>query len=276
MEKNGNNVFSLAMNNRWRAILSGIALATVILGTGALVATSSAQSQPETHSGHHWLLKADMPIVIGGYGDNFDYTGKTVRPVRGFATLDIDPERKTGTIEATLHVPASSPLHFSRQATSENGVTVVKEEYLEGEIKVVLKIDQSTRLVENEWLHGDTGKEAPVLPDLFNWIAGWPKADVYVNGQLAYKDMAGHFMFAEQLRRPDGSVRHADGTLYTMDAKDKSHYTIPGRWELHVMVMSMDQPDEHNFPPFAKVLHANFENIFIANTPPGVAINYSR
>ncbi len=230
-----------------------------------------------SESQRHWVLKADRPIVIGGYGDNFDYTGKTVRPLRGYATLDIDVERHTGTLEATLHTtPSSGPLLLNRkEVTTSEGTPSVQEELLEGEIKLVFHIDAQTRLVENVWLHGDTGIEAPVLPDVFNWLAGWPMADLYVNGELRYQGLGGHFMFAEQLRREDGTIRRWDG-LYSMDTPDKSHYTIPGQWELHLMVMSMDEPDPQNFPPFARVLHVNFENIFVVRAPSGTLVNFAR
>jgi len=41
---------------------------------------------------------------------------------------------------------------------------------------------------------------------------------------------------------------------------------------LHIMVMSMGTPDPNNFPPFAKVLLLNFENLFIADTPDGTTV----
>ncbi len=261
------------MNHRTRFAVIALASFALITTTGALtfVARSSEEQMATINtaeSQRHWILKADRPIVIGGYGDNFDYTGRTVRPLRGYATLDIDLERQAGTLEATLYTtPSSGPLLLNRQE--------VKEELLEGEIKLVFHINGQTRLVENVWLHGDTGLEAPVLPEVFNWLAGWSMADLYVNGELRYKGLGGHFMFAEQLRREDGTIRRWDG-LYSMETKDKSRFTIPGGWELHLMVMSMDEPDPKNFPPFARVLHVNFENIFVVKAPAGTLVNFAR
>jgi len=253
-------------------MISVVLIVMATLVGGVLFQTTQAQSG-FADAGRNWLIKADRPIVIGGYGDNFDWTGNTIRPLKGFATLDIDLEAKRGSIEATFSTTqASGPLHFSSSVTNENGINIVENEYLEGQIRLVFHIDSQTRLVENTWLHGDTGNEAPVLPDVFNFLAGWPEADLYVNGQLAYESLAGHFMFAEQLRREDGSVRNEAGELYTIGASDKSRFTIPGQWELHLMVMSMDSPDANNFPPFSKVLHVNFENLFIADTPTGTSV----
>jgi len=254
----------------WLLLLSGASLG----GWG----WQTTLAQPNSAgSDQHWVLKGDHPIVIGGYGDNFDWSGQTIRPLRGFVALDVDAATGSGTIEATLYpTERSGPLFFSQTTSEEKGVTVVKREYFEGEIRLVMHIDPQARLVQNEWLHGDTGREAPVLPDVFNFLAGWPATDLYVNGELAYAGLAGHFMFAEQLRRADGSIRNEDGEVYSMSAADKSHFTLPGQWELHLMAMSMDEPDPGNFPPFAKVLHVNFENLFVIKTPTGTLVPQSR
>lgn len=268
------------MNSRVRLIVVILAAVAVNVVIGVFVARPSEEQVPRAsgaESQRHWVVKADRPIVIGGYGDNFDYSGRTVRPLRGYVTLDIDLEKNTGMIEATLHTtPSSGPLLLTRrEVPRSDGTTSVQEELLEGEIKLVFHIDTQTRLVESAWLHGDTGVEAPVLPDVFNWLAGWPMADLYVNGELRYKNLGGHFMFAEQLRREDGTIRRWDG-IYSMDTPDKSRFTIPGHWELHLMVMSMDEPDPNNFPPFARVLHVNFENIFVVRAPLGTLVNFAR
>lgn len=44
-----------------------------------------------------WKLKARSPLLIGGYGDKFNYDGKRVTPLLGKAEAVFDAEKNAGT-----------------------------------------------------------------------------------------------------------------------------------------------------------------------------------
>jgi hypothetical protein len=221
----------------------------------------------------HWILKAQRPVIIGGYGDNFAYDGTNVRPLQGTLTLDIDATAKTGRVVAQIQTtPESGPLFVSKSVTLENGIKKVTHEYLEGEIRLEMTIDDASRLMEFVWLHGNTGNEAPVMPDLFNFLAGWAPIDVYVNGELAYEGLAGHFMYSEQARREDYTIRRDDGTIYSPKLEDKSRFTVPGGREFHLVAHSTT-PDPDNFPPHTEWIHLTFFDVFAQKVPMGADVS---
>lgn len=223
---------------------------------------------------HRWVLKAQRPLIIGGYGDNFSYDGSNVRPLTGFATLELDATARVGTLVARVRTtPESGPLFVSRQTTVENGIKKVTHEYLEGEIRLEMALSPDTaRLQEFEWLHGNTGNEAPVMPDLFNFLAGWGPINVYVNDELAYEGLAGHFMYSEQARREDGTIRREDGTIYSPMLEDKSRFTVPDGREFHVVAHST-VPDPDNFPPHSVWIHLMFFDVFPQQVPAGADVS---
>lgn len=207
----------------------------------------------------HWILRAEDPVLIGGYGDNFSYDGKRVKPLAGTLTVDLDAAAQKGYIEAIFHTtPQSGPIQISRN------------ERLEGEIRFVQEFHGPGmgRIAEFVFLHGDSGFEAPMLPTVFNWLATWGPATLYVNGEKKY-ELAGHTMYSAGLRREDQSIRKDDGTLYRPARRDYHGYTAnPGKGIFHVMVMS-NRPDRNNFPPMSHVLHVNFNTVYVVKVPSG-------
>ncbi len=223
---------------------------------------------------HQWALKAQRPVIIGGYGDNFAYDGKNVRPLKGTATLELDVSNNAGTVVGTLQTtPESGPLFVAQRTTMESGIRKVTHEYLEGTIRLEMKLDaEGARFQEFAWLHGDTGNEAPVMPNLFNFLAGWAPLDVYVNGELAYENLAGHFMYSEQARREDGTIRRDDGTIYSPSLEDKTRFTVPDGREFHLVAHSTE-PDPDNFPPHTEWIHLMFYDVFLQKAPEGADVS---
>jgi len=232
-----------------------IAIAAVAVLAAVFFFTTRSGVEAESYD---WALKAAEARIIGGYGDNFQYDGENVRPIEGRVVLKVSTVSNEGTLEAVIHTtPESGP------------VVVAKGESLEGEIRLVMKLGaRGTRLQEYIYLHGDTGNEAPVMPKLFNYLAGWAPLDIYVNGALRYENLAGHFMFSEGSRRPDGTIRKDDGTIYSPKLAAASGFTDPNRTEFHLVAHSTE-PDPDNFPPHTVWIHLHFNRVIVEQARPG-------
>jgi len=207
---------------------------------------------------YDWELTATEGRIIGGYGDNFRYDGENVRPVGGQAVLRIDTDAQEGVVEARVFT------------TSESGPLVIAQGVsLEGEIRLVMEVgDPSTRLAEYLYLHGDSGNGPPVMPKLFNYLTGWGPLDIYANGRLIYKGLAGHLMFSEGSRRPDGTIRRDDGTIYSPKLLAERGFTNPERTEFH-LVAHTTEPDANNFPPNTVWVHLQFSRVVVERAKPG-------
>lgn len=204
-----------------------------------------------------WALTATDARIIGGYGNNFVYDGKNVRPLQGRALLKIDPKTKKGSFVAIV------------RTTKESGpIVMAKDEPLSGEIKLVWQTDApGARYQEYVNLHGDSGNGTPIMPRIFNYLTGWAPVKLYVNGKLKYK-LEAHFMFTEGSRRPDGTMRKNDGTIYSPKLKAESGFTDPTHTALHLVAHSMT-PDPNNFPPQNVWVHLMFNQVTVEKAPPG-------
>jgi len=239
-----------------------------VIATIALISVIGAQD----YSTRDWNLKAQNALVIGGYSDNFDYSGENVRPLIGTATVDVDSAANWGTVMANVRTTSESgPIRFSKDVSLTGDITVVMRDfneeapYMKGGIAEFL------------WLHGDTGQGTPVMPRQFTFLAGWGRVDVYVNGELRYPGLEGHFMYTEQARRgaEDGyKVMRSDGTVYDPSLADKTRFTNSSDGELHIVVHS-PTPDEGNFPQQSQWMHLNFADVFIKHAPANLSVSIS-
>ncbi|RKX75698.1 MAG: hypothetical protein DRP60_08470, partial [Spirochaetes bacterium] len=71
-------------------------------------AAEPAAAEPAylTFEGSHadnWKLEATDGLLIGGYGDNFVYDGKTVVPVEGKAMVNVNTKTNQGTMTAEFN-----------------------------------------------------------------------------------------------------------------------------------------------------------------------------
>ena len=122
----------------------------------------------------------------------------------------------------------------------------------------------------NVYLHGDTTAGMPVAPTLFNHLATWGPATLFLNGELfanPYEIPApmwiGHTMVSEGIRRKDGTVRTVDGQIYH-PGKAKEGAVEPGDLEVHLTFHDERFPMTGNVPPlFSFFYHVVFEDVVI-------------
>jgi len=220
-------------------------------------AAEPAAAEPAylTFEGSHadnWKLEATDGLLIGGYGDNFVYDGKTVVPVEGKAMVNVNTKTNQGTMTA----------EFNGTITPEAGKSYTGDIRLE-----YTKFAEGSDFWEGGvadyvYLHGDTGQEAPVMPKVRTDLGSWGPVNVYVNDELVYENLAGHMMYTEGSRdRSTYALYNSDksGFFSPMDPSNSS-IAAPDEMELH-FVAHTTESDSGNFPPHTVWLHLNFQNV---------------
>jgi hypothetical protein len=245
------------------------------IGALALAAGVLAFAPPEDGDGADapdevddaaWHIEATGARIIGGYGDNFAYDGSDVRPIEGRAVAELNPEEGTGKVRVEIRTTdRSGPVHFS------------KDTKWEGEIEIVQrlntgKMDQA-RIAQDVFLHGDTGREAPVMPKIYNYFATWGPSKITVNGEEAVPMIGSHTMFSEQSRGEDGRIAKGGTVYHPMKVDDKTGFTNPDELEFHFVAHTSEQ-DKDNFPPHTAWIHLHFDDVEVKSKPAGIEIPY--
>ncbi len=266
--------------NRLRAFLLGVPVLLVValsaLAYSAPQASTIGEARvalggeggPEAVLAHKWRIRATGARIVGGYGDNFAYDGENVRALEGHAEMTVDAAQGKAELLIELETTASSgPIRFD----SGDGWS--------GKIRIVQRIDTNemdmARIAEQIELHGDTGNEAPVMPNIFSYFATWGPAKIWVNGQEVIPMIGSHTMFSERARGRDGSVVNGSGEVYCPMIGDKTGFADPEAAEFH-FVAHTTQPDNNNFPPHTGWIHLNFSTIEVEEHPDYVEIPYRR
>ena len=217
------------MNNKIKNTAVTLAV-TMILG---LTVTAVAQLGADGV----WTLAASEPLVIGSYEDSFQYDGDEVRPLNGEAQLDVDVLGDDGSLAVELETTdESGPLHVGETIYLEGAIRLVMEKFV-GEEPF-----QSGGIAESLRVHGDTGKMSSVMPEVFAHVLGWGLLDIYVDGELLFEDLDGHFMLTESVRRTVSEdfqvLRASDEAIYDPSLEDKSGFAYSQELELHVWAAS--------------------------------------
>ncbi|MEE9284074.1 MAG: hypothetical protein V3U49_08395 [Nitrososphaerales archaeon] len=184
--------------------------------------------------------------IVGNYGHNFVYDGTGYRPTTGFITIDVDDVDNSGIVVATWD--ATDYYGMSGTFTAIWTDFFGDADFMNGGIAT------------GGTLHGASGHEAPVLPEVRSYVSGWGSADVYLDGEMIYDDIVAHFMVTDETRDPiTHAVYNADrsGFFSPMNPGDGS--TFKDRILTH-LVLHTDVQDVENFPPFTVFMHINFEN----------------
>ena len=196
--------------------------------------------------------------IVGGYGHNFVYDGNGYTPTRGFVTIDVNNKTNEGILVAEWDVK-NWKYDASQPAATGTMKVIWTNFFAPGGVRFM-----NGGIAHNLFLHGDSGQEAPVLPKVFTYTAGWGLADVYLAGQKIYSDVVAHYMVTDGTRDPiDHSVHTADGKGFFNPMKPGDGFTYPERVLTHVVVHT-DERDTENFPPFTMFMHVNFENTTIS------------
>ncbi|MEE8402102.1 MAG: hypothetical protein V3R86_08130 [Candidatus Hydrothermarchaeaceae archaeon] len=236
-----------------RKVLAFVGAILLIAGISGYVTGSQGQAT--------WVLRGSDAIIIGGYGDNFDYGGVNTRDIAGDAKVQVNAYGDVGSVIAKVQGTINP----------ESGVT------LDGEIKIVMNHFsgmmpfQEGGIADDVTIHGDTGRGPPVMPKIQTFLGGWGTADVYLDDVLIYDDLDAHFMYTDGARQDDYHVHSADQVGIYSPMNPADGYVDPDDRELHIVAHST-VPDPNNFPPHTIWIHLNFESVEVKLAPEGAPI----
>lgn len=289
---------------KYGSLILAVLLTGLILGGCSTADTSTPTAVPPTEAppptevpepppapaaelgfGPEFHIRGSQVWLIGGYGDNMDYSGDNVQAGEGSAELHLDAEGNTGSIVATFTMGKFNP---SKDIDLENAtVTLIfplfgfppgvdMPEYMEGGI------------ADNVELHGDSGKEAPIMPNVRNAVATWGPVLVFINGEqlMGAETMMGmpnpmgaflgHVMYTDVVRDPDTeAVFSSDGSgpYSPMDPSNGS--VVSNEISLLHLIVRSEVEDPDNFPGFDFFLHVNFEDTGEAAAMPISQMNFA-
>ncbi len=204
--------------------------------------------------GPTWVVHADQPLIIGGYGDNYAYTGDGERPLKGSLALRFNLPQGEGRLIVSLETTEES-----------SSLQISSSEELSGAFRLVSRIDRSDRVEEGLPIYGDTGNGGPELPRTLAILAGWSRFDLYVNDEIRYSNLSGEWAAAQALRRDDGSIRQS-GLVYSPLLRNKTGFSDPEKIEF-TLILHSEVPDPENNPPYALTLHLVFTQVTIEKGP---------
>ena len=209
-----------------------------------------------------WLLLSDggianptlavagrMPLIIGGYGDNFQYSGDDVRGVKGSLLFRLDEDAQKGLIRAQVETTEAS-----------GSVRLSADVELEGKIDITAAINQRDKLYKEISIHGDTGIGGPELPLTYAQVFGWGVFLVSIGGE-AVTELPGEWGLIRALRKEDGAIRQS-GLTYSPLLRDKSGFSDRERSEFFLLLHSQDEDTENN-PQYTAALHIVFAEVEI-------------
>ncbi|MEE8061491.1 MAG: hypothetical protein V3T16_06655 [Gemmatimonadales bacterium] len=252
-----------------KKLISGLGMALLLGATAAFsFGDSDAVPTPTGSANGIWHLEATGVRIIGGYGNNFAYDGENVRPLEGRAEVQLDTRNGTGTITIEVETTRESgPIRFSSDQSWSGRIRLVQQ--------LNTKEMAGARIAEEVFLHGDTGNEAPVMPNVFNYFATWGPSRIWVNGTEVVPMIGSHTMFSEQARGLNGRIENAAGEVYSPMAQNKGGFTDRDATEFHY-VAHTTQPDQGNFPPHTGWIHLQFSEVTVVHKPEGVSIPYTQ
>ena len=238
----------------YRILIAAAALALVIL----FFSDGHRTLLPPGPTPPSWSVRADAPFVVGGYGDNFAYSGKTVRPLHGTLELRYDPTNKTGIVSISV------------QTTKESGpIQITANRTLEGEVRLTSTLRPSDRVLEDTHVFGSTGRGAATLPETLAALAGWSQFDLSAGGAPVAAELSGEWALAEAIRRSDGSIRQS-GLVYSPLLRDKTGFSNPKETQF-VLVVHSNTADPDNAPPYALALDLVFTQVTVEERPQQTA-----
>lgn len=143
---------------------------------------------PRLHQLYDGQFRLDLgrTYMVGGLfdepgWDHIDNEAKTVHPVHGTVTVDVDELKDTGKLVAKLKLP-------------EGDFTMVMDRFHE------FQTCQLGGVASMIYEHGDSGCGDANWPKTLIYLAGWGFADATLNGKPLYKDYQAHFMVTQGMR----------------------------------------------------------------------------
>ncbi len=172
------------------------AYADFVAATGHAAPPTWRQPEPSL-----WQVTAAGAYAVGSPQDRFSFDGQLVRPGEGTLTMTLDADNDTGLLVATFtgSIQPTTNQRLNGHFRIEQHTFAGRSAFQEGGIGDFVV------------MHGLSGNETPVYPELTSYLATWGQADVYFNDEILYRNVGIHVMYSDGVRTPEHFVPRANG-----------------------------------------------------------------
>jgi len=206
-------------------------------------------------------IEATNPVLVGRYGNNIAWYGEAIRTLDGKATINLDLYEEFGQIKLEI----DNANLFPEEGAKLEGDFRFEFSKIEG-----FEDYMDNGILLNKQLFGDTGRGEDYLPKVTAFVSVWGTVNVFLEDQLLYSDLLGHFMVSEGIRRPDGTISKKGRVYQHQDSSDLS-FVDPYDRELHFFIYSKEK-DPNNFPQKEVFFNILFEDFDIIQKPDKLKI----
>jgi formylglycine-generating enzyme required for sulfatase activity/tRNA A-37 threonylcarbamoyl transferase component Bud32 len=201
------------------------AYAAFVEETGREVPESWQRPEPAL-----WELAATEAYVVGSHEDRFGYDGTAVRPGAGVLTVSLDAELNQGLLVAVFE--GTLEPEVGREVT---GLFRIEQTSFAGGGHPLRQGGVGEHVV----MHGLSGNETPLYPELLSYLATWGTADVYLDDVLLYQDLGIHVMYSDGVRDDEGHfVRRSDGRCCFSGRSPGDSWLDPDEQEISLWLFS--------------------------------------
>ncbi|MCA9957558.1 MAG: SUMF1/EgtB/PvdO family nonheme iron enzyme [Anaerolineales bacterium] len=212
--------------------------AAFIADTGHTAPTSWRQPDPSI-----WAVTATEPYVVGSVDDHFSYDGALVQPVTGVLTMTVNADTDEGLIVAVFNGRIQPS---SDEEVYEGTFRIEQDFFFDGPPFPAFKEGGLGDFVH---MHGLSGQELSLYPEMTAYIGTWGLADLYLDDNLLYGGLGIHVMYSDGVRQ-DGTnqILRADGTCCFSAAAPGDGFVNPAEQEISIWLFTaVDYEDAEDF-----------------------------
>jgi serine/threonine-protein kinase len=179
--------------------------------------TNAAYAQFVAETGHaapaywrqpdpsQWQVTAQNAYIAGDPTDLFMVDGLHVQPVTGVLSMTLDADTDKGLLTAVF----TGTLRPTADQIYTGTFRIEQDFFFDGPPFPQFK---EGGIGDQVHMHGQSGNELPMYPELTAYIGTWGTADLYFNDELLFSALGTHLMYSDGVRDDTGLfIRRADG-----------------------------------------------------------------
>lgn len=171
-----------------------------------------------------WELVASEPYLIGDLEDRFSFDGTLVMSGTGSLTMSVNADADAGTLIATY----IGAIQITPNQTL-TGTFRIEQHTFHGLIRF-----QENGIGDFVHMHGLSGNETPLYPEITAKISTWGFANLYYNDQLLREDLGIHVMYGDGVRTAQHFIPRASGQCCFSEQRPADSLTDPNHPQITV------------------------------------------
>ncbi len=152
-----------------------------------------------------WQIMAQDAYLAGSIADPFAYDGTAVQPVAGVLSMTLDADNDVGFMVVVI----TGTIRPSAEEIYTGTFRIVQDFFFDGPPFPAFKEGGIGDLVH---MHGQSGNELSMYPELTGYIGTWGFADVFLDDEMLFQALGIHVMYSGGVRDDQAHfIRRGDG-----------------------------------------------------------------